>query len=551
VSCALPRAFRAVGTAKARCAPDEEQNQNLKHDNHQNTSTQPKKRQERETIAIFHCSIKIISRGKGKSAVASAAYRAGEKITNEYDGVVHDYTRKRGIVHSEIMLSENAPSEFECRTTLWNAVEKIENAKNSQLAREIEIALPRELNLFQNKNLVREYVYDNFVSEGMCADITIHDLDGSNPHAHIMLTMRPFNEDKSWGAKSKKEYMLDGNGERVRLASGEYKSRKVNVTNWNDRDRAEVWRGAWAEAVNGYLERYDHPDRIDHRSLKRQGIVDQIPTVHLGVAAYQMEEKGIRTERGNINRQIETSNHKIHQFNEEILSLQNKIDVLQNKTLEIENQISKEQSWLAEEEVNTDPPTFADFISDILAKQSQSFIKPQFAAQIFDFLKAKNIDGYEDIEQYIKNLLREQRTITNGLTPIKKKLAEINGNQQRIEVYQKHKDKHDQYQKDLSAQMPWKKKAFEREYGWIVGVFNNAKDEVEGLRNDNGKFPTGAWERERKHLTVKVQTLNKKYQSLKSEVDEVHKIRTKIYDVLWQERQRGRVQPMQSQGFGR
>ena len=149
-------------------------------------------------IAIYHLSIKIFSRGKGKSAIAAAAYRAGEKITNEYDGITHDYTKKKGIVHTEILLPDHAPAEFSERAILWNSVEKFERYKTAQLAREIEIALPVELSIEQNSSLIRRYVNENFVKAGMCADIAIHnpdteDEDGNkiinkNPHAHIMLT---------------------------------------------------------------------------------------------------------------------------------------------------------------------------------------------------------------------------------------------------------------------------------------------------------------------------------------------------------------------------
>jgi ATP-dependent exoDNAse (exonuclease V) alpha subunit len=158
-------------------------------------------------MAIYHMSIKIISRGKGKSAVAAAAYRAGQTITNEYDGVTHDYTRKSGIVHTAILLPDNAPSEYQDRAVLWNAVEKIEKAKNSQLAREIELALPVELTKEQNQFLVYQYVKQHFVRHGMCADIAIHDTGGGNPHAHVMLTMRPIEIDGKWGQKS---YSEDG-----------------------------------------------------------------------------------------------------------------------------------------------------------------------------------------------------------------------------------------------------------------------------------------------------------------------------------------------------
>ena len=148
-------------------------------------------------MAIYHLSIKIISRGKGKSVVAAAAYRAGEKIKSAYDGIEHDYTRKGGVVHTEILLPDHAPSEYANRATLWSAVEKSETAKNAQLAREIEIALPVELSREQGITLVREYVNRNFVEKGMCADVAIHDKNDGNPHAHILLTMRPIEPDGS------------------------------------------------------------------------------------------------------------------------------------------------------------------------------------------------------------------------------------------------------------------------------------------------------------------------------------------------------------------
>ena len=170
-------------------------------------------------IAIYHCNISIVSRGKGKSAVAAAAYRSGEKLTNEWDGMTHDYTRKGGVVHTEIMLPPHAPPSFSDRSTLWNSVELYEKAGNAQLAREIDAALPIELSREEQIRLVREYCSSQFVSRGMCVDFAIHDTDSGNPHCHIMLTMRPLDERGAWAAKSKKEYDLDENGERIRSAN--------------------------------------------------------------------------------------------------------------------------------------------------------------------------------------------------------------------------------------------------------------------------------------------------------------------------------------------
>ena len=212
-------------------------------------------RKEQPPIAIYHCSIKIFSRGKGKSAVAAAAYRAAEKIQNQYDGKTYDYTNKKGVVFSEISLPDHAPTEYADRAILWNAVEQIEKASNSQLARETQLALPVELTREQNISLIREYVNQHFVTKGMCADVAIHDIGEGNPHAHIILTMRPIEQDGTWGVKSKKEYILDRHGEKILLKSGEFKSRKISVNDWNEQTKAEEWRKAWANSVNAALEK--------------------------------------------------------------------------------------------------------------------------------------------------------------------------------------------------------------------------------------------------------------------------------------------------------
>ena len=174
-------------------------------------------RKEAIPIDFCHIPVSIIKRSEGRSAVAAAAYRSGTKLTNGWDGLTHDYTRKGGVVHAEIMLPAHAPPEFADRSTLWNSVEQIEKARDSQLAREIEAALPRELSREQQLALVRAYVKDNFVDKGMCADFAIHDKGTGNPHVHIMLTVRPLKENGAWGAKCRKAYDLDENGQRIRM----------------------------------------------------------------------------------------------------------------------------------------------------------------------------------------------------------------------------------------------------------------------------------------------------------------------------------------------
>lgn len=347
-------------------------------------------------MAIYHTSCKIISRNTGRSSVGASAYRSGEKLINERDGIVHDYTHKQGIVYSEVMLCENAeirygevPQEeiekyinskeykradnkemvlhkFEnhyMRNKLWNDVEQVEKGQNAQLSREFEIALPKELTREQQIECARNIAYIYFVQEGMCADVCIHDKGDGNPHAHIMCTMRPIDENGQWENKAEKLYLCknakgeekaftsselsksenaewqkqyhyskDGNpkGKKVYLSEYEkennpkyadykrikgdkypkserYGKQNPLIERWN----SEVWlrqvREGVADEINTSLMKYGHEERVDHRSYEEQG-VELIPTIHLGVQAHHMEKRGIETERGSINRRIKIDN---------------------------------------------------------------------------------------------------------------------------------------------------------------------------------------------------------------------------------------------------
>lgn len=303
-------------------------------------------------MAIYHCTCKIISRGKGRSAVGSAAYRSGEKLINEYDGMEHDYRKKSGVVYSEIMLCENALKEYQDRSTLWNEVEKIEKGIKARLAREYEVALPVEMTREEQINLVRNFVKDNFVDKGMCADFAIHDKEDGNPHAHIMLTTRPIEKDGSWGTKQKKEYILDKNGNKqYDKKKKTYKCKTVKVNDWDSVEFLERNRESWAKKVNAELEKKNLPQRVDHRSLKEQGI-ERVPTIHEG-GARKLENRGIETDRGNINREIRTANGQMQtidiltkQTEKEIANI--KEDIAWNRNYEHIASIEKMLSGAAE-----------------------------------------------------------------------------------------------------------------------------------------------------------------------------------------------------------
>lgn len=233
-------------------------------------------------MAIYHCSVKIISRSQGRSATGAAAYRAGEKIIDERTGLVHDYRRKSGVDHVEILTPSNAPDWTHERSRLWNQVERQERRSDSQLCREVEVALPCELTPEQNLELVRGYVQSQFVDQGMIADVAIHHAQSANPHAHILLTMRAISH--------------DGFGQKNR--------------DWNKSEQLAHWREAWQERSNHALERAGHDTRIDHRTLEAQG-VERLPQIHLGAKVVEMEKRGIRTERGKMALAIDTANSNI------------------------------------------------------------------------------------------------------------------------------------------------------------------------------------------------------------------------------------------------
>jgi ATP-dependent exoDNAse (exonuclease V) alpha subunit len=239
-------------------------------------------------MAIYHLHVKVIGRKSGSSAVASAAYRSGSRLCDERLDRSHDFSGKRGVVHSEVMLPEHAPRAWRDRERLWNDVEAVEVRKDAQLAREVEFAIPREMSERQGIELARDFAQAEFVDRGMIADLNVHrDLgeDGMlKPHAHVMLTMRAVEE--------------NGFGPKVR--------------DWNRTEMVERWRERWAELANERLAELDIDARIDHRSLEAQGIALE-PQSQIGAPAKRIEDRSIEGEgteadRAEMHREIARGN---------------------------------------------------------------------------------------------------------------------------------------------------------------------------------------------------------------------------------------------------
>ena len=316
-------------------------------------------------MAIYHLEAKMVSRGAGRSAVAASAYLSCSRMLNEYDGVQHDYTRKQGLAWQAVFLPPMALPEWQDREKLWIAVEEAEKTKDSRLAREFVAALPVELSRQQQIALLQNFIREQFVAEGMCADVAIHDTDGHNPHAHILLTVRPLTETGAWQYKTEKEYLCIKDGEERGFTAAEFKSaqaegwekqyqykvdkKKVYMApsqaekygygraskypkstkygrqnpisaRWNSEEQLLAWREAWATAANRCLELAGHDSRIDHRSHAERGLEER-PTIHEGVVARAMEKKGIIFDRCELNRQIKADNALLRELRGQVKKL--------------------------------------------------------------------------------------------------------------------------------------------------------------------------------------------------------------------------------------
>ena len=320
-------------------------------------------------MAIYHLETKVITRSSGRSACAASAYISCSRIYNDYDGIQHDYIRKRGLCWEQVFLPAHAPPAWQDRSVLWNAVEEAEKAKDSRLAREFVVALPAELSRNAWIDLLTEFISSQFVHEGMCVDAAIHDTDGHNPHAHIMLTVRPLDEQGAWQKKTEKEYLCMRNGEERGFTAAEFKAaqkddwekqypyrvereKKVYMTpsaaeahgyerastypkrtkygrqnpitaKWNSEDQLLHWRKEWADAVNRALEQHAIDEHIDHRSYAARGLAEQ-PTIHEGYIARSLEKRGVASDRCEINRQIRADNRLLRQIREQASRLAEK-----------------------------------------------------------------------------------------------------------------------------------------------------------------------------------------------------------------------------------
>lgn len=313
----------------------------------------------------FHLETKVVSRGAGRSVIAAAAYASCSRLYNDYDGLTHDYTRKRGCLYSEVFLPEFAPQEWKDRQILWEAVETVEKTKDSRLARELVVALPSELSLDDWKSMLERFIREQGTGLGMCADVNIHDPypPGHNPHSHILFTVRPLDEQGKWQAKTQKEYLCKRGKEERGFTADEFKVAKTQgwekqymyqfgekkeyftpseaekiegctrtsktpkstrygrqnpvAELWNSEAQLFAWRKSWEMIINEEQERHGISDRVDCRSHAARGLTEQ-PTVHEGYHARKLESMGIVSDRCELNRQIKADNKLLRELKKQV-----------------------------------------------------------------------------------------------------------------------------------------------------------------------------------------------------------------------------------------
>ena len=408
-------------------------------------------------MALYHFHVGQIKRSAGRSVVECAAYRAGEKLYSEYYGLVSDYTRKGGVIHTEILLPSHAPREYADRQTLWNAVEEAERNKNAQLAYSFDIALQNEFTMEENISLARHFLLDNFVSHGMIADFAVHqpDKDGgiANPHFHVMCPIRPLNPDGTWGAKQRRVYREDG------------KFDAVPTTDWGRPETLEEWRETWAALCNAKFEEKGLPDRIDHRSYERQGI-EQLPTVHEGVAVRQMEARGIVTDKGEQNRWIRSATAMLRTLGEQIKTL---VD------------------WLSDARVKLDKPyspslgkLLADYYDARTAGAWSSKAKVcnlKRLASAVAYLEENGLHTLGDLEARLDSLRSSLDETKTALDANKKRSKELRELLRCAELYKRFKPLHDQ----LSAiKWKYKREQFKAEHESELRQFYMARRKLPG-----------------------------------------------------------------------
>ena len=477
-------------------------------------------------MALYHFSVKQVSRGKGQTVVNSAAYISGQKLYNDYYGQTHDYTKKSGVVFTEILTPEYVPERLTDRETLWNEVEKIEKGKRAQLAYSFDIALQNELTLDENIELAREFCQEQFVARGMIVDLAVHEGksknedEPDNPHFHVLAPIRPITEE-SWGNKQKREYVLDEDGNRIKDAKGNDVFNAVSTTGWNDPELLKEWRRAWTEKVNEKFRECHMAARIDHRSYKEQGI-DLIPTIHEGYEVRAMEKKGIKTVIGELNRAI-------RQFNQMFISLKESIQWMKTAYEEMKAELDRRQNPTLleslqdyyDKKVQGRPP-LPNFYAE-MKRRGKNLSNLQEFAKSINYLQTHKIETMEDQQERIDELNGVVSVSKKEISEKREQLKKLENLQKMAEVIKANQPLIDEYNHFF---FPKKREKYYQQHKKEINYYRKCERELKQHLDKDEKVPTARWKREKEELRSVIEELKADNQPYQDELAFVKKVQS-------------------------
>lgn len=477
----------------------------------------------------------VVKRSKGQSAVEKASYISRSVLESEYDGQTYRPKYHEDLVHSEITLPENAPKAYADRATLWNSVEMAEKGQKAQLARMLKASLPNEWSYELAEEVMRDYIQRNFVAEGMCADWAIHDSENDkgqrNLHIHVLLTMRPLTENGEWGAKTKKEYLRDENGERIPLIDKktgqqkvdkqnrkQWKCRTIESTDWNSQENAKRWRKDLADTINATNEQLGIAVYWEHRSFKEQGI-DREPTIHIGAVANALERKGIQTERGNINREIIRNNMLLEQAKEMLLLAKQELHRTQyaahntqmkNAAVSVKNEIMEMIAKVRERKGRLDLP----IVSGKYLRKMSDRTALQSAANAEKFLTARKIDSFESLAKFKTDREQKYQQLETMQLSRGQKLMRL---KELSRLYAMYEPVQAVYKESLSRK-GFSKMKYEKEHKDSLSKYPELKERMQNLLQQGEKITPKKWKSEIHSLQAEYDSISREQSKIATEL---------------------------------
>ena len=425
------------------------------------------------------------------------------------------------------MLPPNAPARFKDRETLWNEVERIEQHPKAQLAYSFDIALQNEFSMEENRQLVRQFLLDEFVSRGMIVDYAIHEKDAGedgiqNPHFHVLCPIRPLNPDGSWGNKQRRQYLLDEHGSRIPNGKGDYEFKAVPTTDWGSPERLEAWRQSWAELCNRKFEEKGLDCRIDHRSYARQG-VEQLPTVHEGPVVRQLEARGIATDKGSLNRLICATNQKLRE-------IARRIKELLQGLAEIREQLNAPQS-----------PVLADLLTQRLEQRNAGAWSNRAKignlkefSELVLILQERGIVTLADFDAYMQDFQQKSAAMTAELNARSARMKELS---ELIRFAGEFKRLTPVYEEWNSIRFKKAREKFRAEHDREINLFLLAKRKLDAAAPDH-KLPIKAWQKELDRLTAAYAAESDQLKPIRGELKELYRIKSKLEPFVRDERKK-------------